>query len=315
MIELLLYQKKTSLSLIAGKYIVIMVSDKIQESELILNTDGSIYHLKLKPEHIAKDVILVGDPSRVELISKRFDRIDYKISNREFITHSGWFNKHQITVIATGIGTDNIDIVLNELDAAVNIDLENRVIKEEKTALNIIRIGTSGALQADIPVDSMVISSHGIGFDGLLHFYSGWEEFSQEAITAAFINQTNWKSECPKPYIIEGSEELIEKLGSGMHKGITATASGFYGPQGRILRIQPSMPRLNELLTGFNYQGLKITNFEMETSALYGLGKILGHNTCTVCAIIANRIQKQYSKDYKKTVEQLIDLTLERLTG
>jgi uridine phosphorylase len=292
-----------------------MESDKkIQESELILNPDGSIYHIKLKPEHIASDVIVVGDPARVELISKRFDKIDCKISNREFITHTGWFNNKRITVIATGIGTDNIDIVLNELDAAVNIALENRTIKKEKTSLNIIRIGTSGALQEDIPVDSLVVSSHGIGFDGLLHFYAGWDKYSEEKITEAFIQQTGWKAECPKPYIIEGSNNLINKIGDGMIKGITATASGFYGPQGRILRIQPSMPNLNESLTNFNFSGLKITNFEMETSALYGLGKILGHNTCTVCAIIANRIIRQYSKDYKKTVERLIDQVLERLS-
>jgi uridine phosphorylase len=262
-----------------GKYIGIN-ENKIAESELIINPDGSIYHIKLLPEHIAKDIIVVGDPARVELI----------------------------------IGTDNIDIVINELDAAVNIDLKTRIIKEEKTSLNIVRIGTSGALQADIPVDSFVMSDYGLGFDGLMQFYSGWEHMDEQEFVNAFIKQADWKKECAKPYIIKGSEEFCKKIGEGFISGITATAPGFYGPQGRVLRAAPAMAGLNEKLTQFNYKGTRITNFEMETSALYGLGRMLGHNTCTVCAIIANRMIKEYSKDYKKAVDKLISLVLERLT-
>ncbi|HET6244954.1 MAG: nucleoside phosphorylase [Bacteroidetes bacterium] len=298
-----------------GKYIGINLRDKISESELILNSDGSVYHIRLLPEHVADDVIVVGDPARVELISSKFDRVDFKIYNREFITHTGSFNNKRITVIATGIGTDNIDIVLNELDAAVNIDLQTRQIKEQKRSLNIIRIGTSGALQADIPVDSFVVSSYGLGFDGLLHFYAGWENINEKEITQAFIDHSKWKAECASPYVIKGSEVLINKLGKGIRKGITATACGFYAPQGRKLRAGLSMPQMNELLTTFNHKQLQITNFEMETSALYGLGTLLGHNTCTVCAIIANRIIKEYSRDYKLAVDKLIDHVLEKLTS
>ena len=298
-----------------GKYIGIKLSDKISESELILNPDGSVYHLRLLPEHIADDVILVGDPARVEIISKRFDRVDFKTYNREFITHTGEFNNKRLTVIATGIGTDNLDIVLNELDAAININLKDRLIKDEKKSLNIVRIGTSGALQKDIPIDSFVVSSYSLGFDGLLHFYDGWDKLSQKEITEAFILHSDWKKELAKPYIIKGSDELLNKIGNGIKKGITATASGFYAPQGRKLRANLSIPDLNQVLTTFRYNGNQITNFEMETSALYGLGQLLGHKTCTICAIVANRIIKQYSKDYKKTVDRLIDHALQKLTS
>ncbi|MDQ3192960.1 MAG: phosphorylase, partial [Bacteroidota bacterium] len=190
----------------------------------------------------------------------------------------------------------------------------NRVVKKEKRSLNIVRIGTSGALQEDIPVDSFVVSSYGLGFDGLMHFYNGWETTSEKQITKAFIDHSNWKQECASPYIVKGSDELINKLGKGIKKGITATACGFYAPQGRKLRAELAMPNMNDLLTSFKYKELQITNFEMETSALYGLGNLLGHNTCTVCAIIANRIIKQYSKDYKVAVSGLIDHVLEKLT-
>jgi uridine phosphorylase len=297
------------------KYMGINESNKIADTELILNPDGSVYHLKLLPEQIADDIIVVGDPSRVERISSKFEKIEYKIHNREFITHTGTFNEKRITVIATGIGPDNIDIVINELDAAVNIDLKKRIIKDEKKSLNIVRIGTSGALQADIPVDSFVVSSHGLGFDGLMNFYKGWEYLNNEALTLDFIHQSGWSKDCAKPYIIPASIELTNKIGKGFYRGITATAPGFYGPQGRILRALPSMDGLNERLTSFSSNGHRITNFEMETSALFGLGQMLGHNTCTVCAIIANRLNKEYSKDYKKSVDQLIDLVLERLTN
>ncbi len=286
----------------------------LQDSELVLNPDGSVYHLKLKPEHIAETIIVVGDQNRVEAISKQFDNVEFRISNREFVTHTGTLNKKRLTVLSTGIGTDNIDIVVNELDAAVNIDLQTRQIKPKHTTLNIIRLGTSGALQADIPVDSFVLSTHGIGCDGLLNFYKFDENILDKRMMEAFISYTSWDKNLPRPYIVKGSDKLEKLLGEGLYKGVTATASGFYGPQGRVLRIPLAMPQLNEKIETFNFEGNRIANFEMETSALYGLGAILGHNTLTICDIIANRVIKQFSKDYKKSVEKLIALVLERLT-
>jgi uridine phosphorylase len=285
-----------------------------KESELILNPDGSVYHIKLRPEHIAQKVIVVGDQGRVEVVSKHFDKIEHKIQNREFLTHTGYFNGKRITVMSTGIGTDNIDIAINELDAAVNIDLEKRVAKDTLTSLDIIRIGTSGALQADIDVDSFVASTHGLGFDGLLNFYKFNDGILEDDISKAFVEYAKWGSNLPYPYVAKGSEELRNKIAHDLKSGITATASGFFGPQGRELRIPLGIPDLNEKIEQFNYNGHRITNFEMETSALYGLGKILGHNTLTVCAIIANRLAKTYSKDYKKSIEKLVELVLERFS-
>jgi uridine phosphorylase len=286
-----------------------------KESELIINPDGSVYHIKLRPEHVAPTVIVVGDQHRVEAISKHFDNVEFKIQNREFVTHTGTFNNKRITVLSTGIGTDNIDIVINELDAAVNIDLEKRIPKETHTSLDIVRLGTSGALQPEIEVDTFVASSYGLGFDGLLHFYQYDEKLLEKDLIQAFVEQTGWNERLPRPYIVKASEPLLKKVGHGLTQGITATASGFFGPQGRQLRIPLAFPELNERIEQFNFNGQRITNFEMETSALYALGTILGHNTLTVCDIIANRVSKQYSKDYKKSVEQLIQLVLERLTA
>lgn len=288
---------------------------RLSESELIINPDGSIFHLKLRPEHVAKDIIVVGDPGRVETISKRFQKVEFKIQNREFITHTGIYNNKRVTALATGIGTDNIDIVLNELDALVNIDLEKREEKEELTALNIVRIGTSGSLQEDLDVDSFIMSEYGLGFDGLLHYYNYMSSEKEIEILKAFLTHSSWSGKMAEPYLVKSSDYLVKKLGEGIEKGITATASGFYGPQGRMLRLPLAVPDLNETLTSFNSHGKRITNFEMETSALYGLSNMLGHNACTVCAIIANRIAKKYSKDYKVTVEKLIDVVLERLTA
>jgi uridine phosphorylase len=285
----------------------------IKESELIINPDGSIYHLKLKPEHLAKTVIVVGDPGRVELISGFFDKIEYKIKNREFVTHTGFYNNKRISVIATGIGTDNIDIVMNEIDALVNIDLKTREIKSKKTKLDIIRIGTSGALQRDVEVDSFVIATHGLGLDGLLNYYAAKDSVTNQELSQEFIKQSNWDNDLSKPYIIDGSSELIKSLEKGFIKGITATAPGFYGPQGRKLRLDLAVEDINEKLSGFSYKEFRIMNFEMETSAIYGLSKMLGHNAVTVCAIIANRYHKTYSKDYKKTVRDLIKNILEKL--
>jgi len=282
-------------------------------SELILNPDGSIYHLNLLPEDIADDIIVVGDQHRVERISSFFDKIDVKKEKREFVTHTGWYKGKRITALSTGIGCDNIDIVINELDAIVNIDLHTRKIKETPRKLNIVRLGTSGALQADIPVDSFVISSFGLGFDGLAQFYTTNFEKDELELQQEFVRQVNWKKELNQPYFVKANHELLQRLEEGMIKGITATANGFYGPQGRSLRLAPNVPDLNEKLNEFLYKEHRITNFEMETSALYALSSMLGHSAVTVCAIIANRFTKTFSEDYKKTVDKLIEVVLERL--
>ncbi len=288
---------------------------RFAETELILTDDKRVYHINLKAEDVADTVIVVGDQGRVSQISSFFSKIDFKTEHREFVTHTGWYNDKRITVLSTGIGTDNIDIVMNELDAAVNINPETRELNPQLKKLNIIRFGTSGALQQEIPVNGIVVSSHGIGLDGLLNFYEGWKNINENEISEAFIKHTNWQSNLPYPYCVKGSESLLEKFKTGNHVGITATAPGFYGPQGREIRLKASAKNLNDLLTSFHHEGHKITNFEMETSALYGLGKLLGHNCLTACVIIANRVRKEFTKDYKKSVELLIENSLERLTG
>jgi len=289
-------------------------SETLQESELVLNKDGSVYHLHLKPEHIADTVLLVGDQGRVEQISNKFDTIEFSIQNREFCTTTGSYKGKRITALSTGIGTDNIDIAINELDAAVNIDLENRSIKSELKSLNLIRIGTCGALQADIPVDSFAISSFGIGFDGLLNFYTHSKTAAESQIQNDFIKFYKENGHEVDVYVSEGNQELVDKLEPGMVKGITATANGFYGPQGRVLRLKAQIPNQNELLRDFRSGEQRIVNFEMETSGLYGIGSLLGHKCCTVCAVIANRFSKTYSEDYRVTVDKLIDTVLDRLT-
>ncbi|MDA7730175.1 nucleoside phosphorylase [Salibacteraceae bacterium] len=289
-------------------------SETLQESELVLNKDGSVYHLHLKPEHIADTVLLVGDQGRVEQISNKFDTIEFSIQNREFCTTTGSYKGKRITALSTGIGTDNIDIAINELDAAVNIDLENRSIKSELKSLNLIRIGTCGALQADIPVDSFAISSYGLGFDGLLNFYEHSKTKKESKIQSDFIQFYKDHGHEVDAYVSEGNKELISILEPGMIKGITATANGFYGPQGRVLRLKAQIPNQNELLRDFKSGDNRIINFEMETSGLYGIGGLLGHKCCTVCAVIANRFSKSYSEDYMLTVDKLIDTVLDRLT-
>jgi uridine phosphorylase len=290
-----------------------MTIPPIPDSELIVNPDGSIFHLKIRPEQLAHHVLLVGDPGRVNMVSSMFDSVQHKIQNREFVTHTGTYRAVPFTVLSTGIGTDNIDIVLNELDALVNIDLHSRTPNKLHVPLNLIRLGTSGALQEDIPVDHFVASEYGLGMDGLLHFYR--HSFEEEApLLQAFLDHVKWPEKLNMPYLVKGNEGLLSLLGQDVFKGITATASGFYGPQGRTLRISPSFPDLNERLTTFHAFGKRITNFEMETSALFGLGRLLGHRTATICAIIANRIRKEYSKDYKKPVEKMIGTVLDRLS-
>ncbi len=287
--------------------------DRIAESELLLNQDGSIYHLKLLPENIAGTIILVGDQGRVEKITKHFDTITYCGQNREFLTHTGRIGNKKLTVLSTGIGTDNIDIVINELDALVNIDLEERRVRDNLRSLNLIRLGTSGSIQEDVPVDSHLLSSHGIGFDGVLNYYEQAAEIEDTDLTEAFIEQTDWKDTFPRPNIVQGSNTLFHQLKEGTQQGMTATANGFYGPQGRQLRLKPTVPNLNERLSNFNYNGHRVTNFEMETSALFGLGKALGHECATICAIIANRVRKEYSKDPNLTIENLISSLLEKI--
>lgn len=289
--------------------------DKIGKSELIVNRDNSIFHLHLKPENIADTIILVGDQARVKVVSSFFDKIEYKIQNREFITHTGYYKGKYISAISTGIGTDNIDIVINELDALVNIDLENRVAKSVTKKLNFIRIGTSGALQADIPVDTPVVSQKSIGLDGLLNFYKGCCSISDNKIVEKFINHTNWHTNLAQPYIVDASETLINKVGFDMIKGFTVTAPGFYGPQGRVLRLPIIDESLNSKISNFEYNNLKINNFEMESSAIYGLSALLGHEALTVCNIIANRIRNEYSSDYRKSMLKLIETVLDRLSA
>ena len=283
----------------------------IAETELILTPENKIYHLNLSKEEIANDIILVGDPDRVSVISNKFESIEHKIQNREFVTHTGILNGKRISVIATGIGPDNIDIVVNELDALVNIDFKNRTINKKKKTLNLIRLGTSGALQKDIEVDSFLVSSFGLGLDNIAYFYES-EEIIEQDMSSKYKQHANWPENLSNPYIVKASDNLLS-LFPDVKKGITATAPGFYGPQGRTLRLNPYITNLHEKMESFNYKENRITNFEMETSALYFLGKSLGHNTLTICAIIANRLTKEYSKDYKKTVEKMIDLVLKRI--
>jgi len=285
----------------------------IPESELILNPDGSVYHISLREEHVADTVLLVGDQDRVERISKHFDRIDAKIQHREFVTHAGSYKGKEITAISTGIGTDNIDIVLNELHAAANIDLKKRRLKENLRQLNLIRIGTSGSLQDDIPAGGFIASRFGLGLDGLI-FYYNYQFSEEEAHLNEVINKhLKWNPKLSSPYLIKGSDELLGKIGHDMHKGITATATGFYGPQGRSLGLELSNPSMNETLQSFSHEGHRITNFEMETSALYGLGKLLGHKCCTCCMVLANRAKKEYVKNPQEAIDGLIETVLDRI--
>lgn len=285
----------------------------IKASELILNPDGSIYHLNLKPENISNDFIFVGDPDRVDKVTKHFDSIEFITQRREFKTVTGIYKGKRLSVISTGIGPDNIDIVLNELDALVNIDFKSRSIKETHTALNIVRIGTSGSLQKDIPVDSFLMSTHAIDINGMLRSYNT-DHISHPKIEDAFVAHTNWSSKKSYPLVISNSKELEVKIYSDIiHKGITATAGGFYGPQGRVLRLSIQDPDLNSKIDSFNFEGIRVTNLEMETSAIYGMCKLLGHHACSMNAIIANRALGEFSSDPDKVIEKLITYTLNKI--
>lgn len=288
---------------------------EIKQSELILNPDGSIYHLNLKPENIANDIIFVGDQDRVEKITQHFDSIEFTAQKREFKTQTGTYKGKRITVISTGIGPDNIDIVINELDALVNIDLNTRQPKSQLTSLNIIRVGTSGSLHADIPVDSIVMSSYALGLDNMLRSYV-LDGVTDTAIEDAFISQTNWDSLKGRPYAIKGSEKFADLIYSPeIHKGITATAGGFYGPQGRVLRLDIQDIGLNHKMDSFFYKENRITNLEMETAAIYGLSALLGHNALSMNAIIANRASGTFSSDPYATVNKLITYVLDKLSS
>lgn len=287
---------------------------EFQPSELIINKDGSIFHLNILPEDIADDIILVGDPGRVETVAGFFDSVELKKQNREFYTITGKYKNKRISVISTGIGTDNIDIVVNELDALANIDLKTRSPKKEHRTLNLVRIGTSGSLQKHVPVDSVLMSTRSIGFDGLLNFYANRNSISDLEFESAFKKHVSWNELLPSPYVVNASENLIKKFeNNSIIKGITISAPGFYGPQGRQLRLKIVDQDINDKIETFEFKGQKITNYEMESSAIFGLSGLLGHNAITLCAIIANRTSKEFSKDYKPVIKNLIQFVLKRI--
>ncbi len=285
---------------------------KISETDLILNPDGSIYHLNLLPGDVAETIITVGDQDRVGEASKYFDRIDLRKGKREFLTHTGWLGRKRITVISTGIGTDNIDIVLNELDALVNVDFTTRTIKEKLISLDIIRIGTSGTLQADIPLDSVLIADYGLGFDALMNFYPAKNSI-RETELLDLIHAVFTGINLPKPYLTAASPALINKIGFGLRSGITATAPGFYAPQGRQVRAENAVPDFLKLLKTFQYQQQRITNLEMETAGIYALAKVLGHEALSVNVILANRATLAFSNHPQQAIDKAIQLVLDRI--
>jgi uridine phosphorylase len=288
---------------------------RIAESELIINARGAIYHVDLRPEELAHNIIIVGDPDRVGMVSKYFDKIEVKRQHREFVSHTGTLGKKRITCTSTGIGPDNIDIVLNEFDALVNIDFETRTIKKNLAVLNIMRIGTSGSLQADVPVDSYVAGTHGLGLDNLLNYYRLEHNEQEKELLQSFVTHTQLHSQICNPYISLASASLLKHFVDGFHQGITVTCPGFYGPQGRVLRLGIRNPELIDRLTQFRFGQHRITNFEMETSAIYGLGRLLGHHCLSLNAIIANRIAKEFTKDAHSLVDGLIKKVLEIISN
>jgi len=302
------------------KYLYTGNFDKMRKifapSELILDQRGYIYHLHLKPGDIADRIILVGDPERVPLVSSFFDTLEIKKQNREFVTHTGFFRKKRVSVLSTGIGTDNIDIVMNELDALVNIDFDTRTLRKERKSLTLVRIGTSGALQKDIPLNSFLLSRKVIGFDGMMHFYAGLDRFNDNFFVNSFIKEVNWPEIWNTPYVLKAPNDLADKMsGTGVIEGITISAPGFYGPQGRTLRIPVADTEMNNKIKKFLYQDEKITNYEMESSALYGLSGLLGHKAVTLCAIIANRETKEANHHYEPLIKRLIEYVLIKLTA
>jgi uridine phosphorylase len=287
----------------------------MKEADLIVNPDGSIYHLNLKPEDTPDLILVSGDPARITLISDHFDHVEFKRQNREFVSIVGLLNGKRLLALSTGIGPDNIDIVMNELDALANIDLKTREPKAHHRTLTIVRIGTSGTLHADIPVGTLVIASHGLGMDGSLHYYRKLAEVIDHELTREFIRQTDWPAFLPTPYIIPGTPTLIQKLSSRGILGITATAGGFYGPQGRELRLRTSYPGMLDAMAKFSYKNQRIINFEMETSSLYGLGSMLGHEVASICVLLANRATGEYTRTIREDEEKLISYVLEKMTS
>lgn len=287
--------------------------NSIAPSELIINSDGSIFHLHLKPEELSDKIILVGDPGRVELVASFLDSTEFVRSSREFVTTTGTYKGKRITVLSTGIGTDNIDIVMNELDALANIDLKTRKPKQEHKRLTILRIGTSGAIQPNIPIGSYVLSHISIGCDGLLNWYKNRDSVTILDMEEAFVKHSGWLEQLPAPYFAKASQKIIDVMSDFTIKGVTISASGFYGPQGRVLRLPLSMPDMINKFETFNFNGHKITNFEMEGSAIAGLSTLMGHDAATVCCIIANRHLHESKSDYKEDIKRLVELSLERL--
>jgi uridine phosphorylase len=285
----------------------------IEPSELLIREDGSIYHLHLRPEQLADVVILVGDPGRVETVASYFSEIECKVSNREFCTITGTYNHKRVSVVSTGIGTDNIDIVVNELDALVNIDFATRTVKPEHKKLTLVRLGTSGAIQGNIPLGSHLLSAISVGFDGLLNFYGNRDSVCDLELEAAFKSQVGWGAKLTSPYFVSSSKELLDLFAGFTITGATISAPGFYGPQGRVLRLPLADPSINDKIEAFEHKGVKITNFEMESSALAGLAKLLGHDATTICTIIANRVNKTALSDYSQAVNEMIEKTLKCL--
>jgi len=287
----------------------------IGASELIINDRGAIYHLNVRPEEIADTIITVGDPERVAEVSKYFDRVEHKLAHREFITHTGYIGQKRISVLSTGIGPDNIDITLNEIDALANINFDTRTINDQKKSVSIIRMGTCGSLQGEVGVNELVAGTHGLGIDNILHFYERENNEEEKAILAAFDEHTKISAHKIQPYIASASAGLLKHFTEGYSHGITVTCPGFYGPQGRILRLPLKMPNLVDQMTSFKYGQHRIANFEMETSAIYGLCNLLGHQCLSINVIIANRVKKEYSKDMGKAVDHMIQKSLVIIAG
>lgn len=286
----------------------------IEESELIIRDDGSVFHLNMKPSQLADRVILVGDPGRVEFIASRFDSVESRTSNREFVSATGSYQGKRITVLSTGIGTDNIDIVMNELDALVNIDLATRTVNDTLRSLTIVRIGTCGGMQEDVPLGSFVASEYSIGIDGVLNFYAGRDAVSDLDMERAFVSATDWNPQKAAPYVVKADDELTDRIAADdMIRGITVSANGFYAPQGRVVRLQLDDPDVNSKIRAFRYCDLKVCNYEMEGSLIAGLSRMMGHKALTVCCVIANRFAKEANVNYKDGIECLIDKVLHRI--
>jgi len=286
----------------------------MKQTELITNPDGSIFHLHLLPDDISEKIIIVGDPGRVEMIGQMLDSVRVRKSNREFSTVTGSYRDSEITVISSGIGTDNIDIVLNELDALANIDLKTKEVNENPRSLTFIRIGTTGALQAGIPAGSVIATGKAVGFDGLIHFYEGYEWFLDHRFADALTEYLEWPDTLAYPYAVDADQSLLESIGAGFPRGITISAPGFYGPQGRRLRLEPFDIELNDRITAFQVAGQKITNYEMESSAIYGLSKLLNHKALTLCVVIGNRVTGEFLNDYKPAINDLARKVLDGLS-